>query len=80
VALWLLSGVVITPLIGFAGPSQPVPPGIAGFQPADPIQATVMMYTLGPSASIAALIAWLLFGAILGATGSGQRSAEAAAR
>jgi hypothetical protein len=29
-----------------------------------------MMYTLGPLASVAALIAWVLFGAILGATGS----------
>jgi hypothetical protein len=80
VALWLLSGLVIMPLIGFAGPSQPVPAGIAGFQSADPIQATVMMYTLGPAASIAALIAWVLFGAILGATVSRQGSAEAAAR
>jgi hypothetical protein len=80
VALWLLSGLVVMPLIGFAGPSQPVPAGIAGFQPIDPIQATVMMYTLGPAASIAALIAWVLFGAILGATVSAPKSAEATAR
>ena len=46
------------------------PPPAPGFQPADPMQATFMMYTLGPSAAVAALIAWLLFGAILGATSS----------
>jgi hypothetical protein len=79
-ALWLLSGVVIMPLLGFVGPSQPVPAGLPGFQPVDSIQATVMMYTLGPSASVAALIAWVLFGAILGATGSNKRTAEAIAR
>jgi hypothetical protein len=79
-ALWLLSGVVIMPLIGFAGPSQPVPPGLVGFQPVDPMQATVMMYTLGPAAAVAALIAWVLFGAILGASASDKRTPEATAR
>jgi hypothetical protein len=34
------------------------------------MQATFMMYTLGPLAAAAALIAWVLFGAILGATWS----------
>ena len=58
-ALWLFSGVVIMPL--------------AGSQPADPMQATVMMYTLGPLASLAALIAWLLFGAILGASARAEK-------
>jgi hypothetical protein len=79
-ALWLLSGVVIMPLLGLLGPSQPVPAGLPGFQPVDSIQATVMMYTLGPAASVAALIGWVLFGAILGATGSNEGTAEAIAR
>jgi hypothetical protein len=78
VALWLLSGLVLMPLLGAAGPSQAVPPGIAGFQPADSIQATVMMYNLGPLAAVAALIGWVLFGAILGATWSGRHQGDAA--
>jgi quercetin dioxygenase-like cupin family protein len=64
-ALWLLAGLVIMPLLGLLGP----PTYVSGFQPADTMQATVMMYRLGPFASLAALIGWLLFGAILGASG-----------
>ncbi len=84
-ALWLLSGVVIMPLLGLIEPYIPTAATVPGVQPADAMQARVMMYTLGPLASVAALIAWLLFGAILGATGSAPRrrdtsSAEAAAR
>jgi hypothetical protein len=77
-ALWLLSGLVVMPLLGAAGPSQAVPPGLPGFGPSDPIQATVMMYKLGPFAAVAALIAWVLFGAILGATWSARQRGEAA--
>jgi hypothetical protein len=69
-ALWLFSGVVIMPLIGFITP--PTPP-LSGIQPADPMHATVMMFSLGPLASLAALIAWMLFGAILGATESTEQ-------
>ena len=61
-ALWLIAGLVIMPLIGFAEPSSPFPPK------SDPMHATLMMYSLGPLAALAALIAWLLFGAILGAS------------
>jgi hypothetical protein len=60
--LWLVAGLVIMPLIGFAEPLSPFPSKL------DPMQATLMMYTLGPLAALAALIAWLLFGAILGAS------------
>jgi hypothetical protein len=77
-ALWLLTGVVIMPLLGLAGPSTPAPANLPGFQPADPMQATVMMYTLGPLASVAALIAWVLFGAILGATGRARPGRDTA--
>jgi hypothetical protein len=35
-----------------------------------------MMYSLGPLASVAALIAWVLFGAILGATASPQHQRD----
>lgn len=67
--LWLFSGIVIMPLIGLIAPPDSANP-LLGVQPPDPMQATVMMYTLGPLAAVAALIAWVLFGAILGATGS----------
>lgn len=74
VALWLVSGLVIMPLIGLTEPLGPEQTGaVAGFQPADVMRATVMMYSLGPLASVAALIGWVLFGAILGATFSGQK-------
>lgn len=84
-AIWLLVGIVIMPLIGFIEKSPPVPAAGAPLQPADPMLATVMMYRLGPLASVAALIAWVLFGAILGATASapkrrGTAPAEARAR
>ncbi|HSP09517.1 MAG TPA: hypothetical protein VLU92_07985 [Candidatus Dormibacteraeota bacterium] len=73
VALWLLSGLVIMPLIGLTQPLGPEQTGaVAGFQPPDVMRATVMMYSLGPLASVAALIGWVLFGATLGATFSGQ--------
>jgi hypothetical protein len=63
-ALWLFVGVLIMPLLGFVEKPSSIPPS------ADPMQATLMMHSLGPLASVAALIAWLLFGAILGATES----------
>lgn len=71
VALWLFAGVVIMPLIGVIAPTTPP---LSGIQPADPMHATVMMFSLGPLAPLAALIAWVLFGAILGAAaGTEQR-------
>jgi hypothetical protein len=69
VAMWLLAGLVAMPLLGISEPSPaPAAPG----QPADVMHATVMMYSLGPLAAVSALIAWLLFGAILGATARRQ--------
>jgi len=75
VLLWLVVGAVIMPVFGFF---EARPPAAPGFQPADPMQATFMMYTLGPLAAAAALIAWLLFGAILGATWSEPGKRESA--
>jgi hypothetical protein len=66
-ALWLVVGLVVMPLLGVIDPTSPIP---TPQQPPDAMRATLMMYTLGPLASVAALIAWTLFGAILGATGS----------
>jgi len=65
--LWLAAGVVVMPLLGIIEPASPFPAKL------DPMQATLMMYSLGPLASVAALIAWVLFGAILGATGRAQK-------
>ena len=76
VLLWLVVGAVVMPVFGFF---EAKPPSAPGFQPADPMQATFMMYTLGPLAAAAALIAWLLFGAILGATWSVPDKSDAAA-
>lgn len=71
-ALWLVAGVVVMPLLGFIDPTSAAPQ-----QPPDAMRATLMMYTLGPLAAVAALIAWTLFGAILGATGSSRSAAVA---
>jgi len=76
VLLWLVVGAVVMPVFGIF---EAKPPSAPGFQPADPMQATFMMYTLGPLAALAALIAWLLFGAILGATWGVPKTRESAA-
>jgi hypothetical protein len=70
VALWLVVGLVVMPLLGVIDPTSSIPQ-----QPPDAMRATLMMYTLGPLASVAALIAWTLFGAIVGATGSSRSGA-----
>jgi hypothetical protein len=67
VALWLFTGVVIMGLLGFIEPPRRLPANL------DPMHATLMMHSLGPLAALAALIAWVLFGAILAATGRAQR-------
>jgi quercetin dioxygenase-like cupin family protein len=60
---WLLAGAVVMPLLGLA-----VPAPAAATGPPDPMRGSFMMLHLGLGAPIAALIAWLLFGAVLGAT------------
>jgi hypothetical protein len=74
-ALWLFAGVVVMPLLGL---TSQVFFKAGALQPADVMYPTVMMYTLGPLASVAALIAWVLFGAILGATASAQQRRDTA--
>ena len=71
-ALWLVVGLVVMPLLGVIDPTSPIP---TPQQPPDAMRATLMMYTLGPLASVAALIGWMLFGAIIGATGSPRSAA-----
>ena len=72
-ALWLFAGLVIMPLIGVIEKPFVIPTNFPGFQPPDQMQGTVMMYSLGPLASVAALVAWVLFGAIVGATQSAHQ-------
>lgn len=62
---WLLAGAVVMPLLGLAAPlaPTPAPPG-----PPDPMRGSFMMLHLGVGAPVAALVAWLNFGALVGAT------------
>jgi hypothetical protein len=72
-AMWLFAGVVVMPFLGL---TSQVFFTAGALQPADVMYPTVMMYSLGPLASVAALIAWELFGAILGATASPQQRGD----
>jgi len=69
-ALWLVVGLVVMPLLGLIDPTSALPQ-----QPPDAMRATLMMYTLGPLATFAALIAWTLFGVIIGATATSRSAA-----
>jgi hypothetical protein len=69
---WLVVGAVVMPLLGLAVPSA-ASGTPAALTPPDPMRGSFMMLHLGISAPIAALVAWLLFGAVLGST-AGSRS------
>lgn len=68
---WLVAGAVVMPLLGLASPSPAVttPPALTT---PDPMRGSFMMLHLGVGAPIAALIGWLMFGAVLGATASSR--------
>jgi hypothetical protein len=67
VICWLIAGALVMPLLGLAVPAAPsVPPAAPG--PPDPMRGSFMMLHLGPDAAIAGLVAWVMFGAVLGAT------------
>ena len=68
---WFLAGDVVMPVLGLAFPAAAATTS-AALNPPDPMHGSLMMLHLGIGAPIAALVAWLLFGAVLGAT-SGQR-------
>ena len=55
---WLLTGAVLMPVIGLIQGSPPA---------TDPMRATFFMLNLGPLAAVEALVAWVLFGAVLAA-------------
>jgi quercetin dioxygenase-like cupin family protein/uncharacterized membrane protein YagU involved in acid resistance len=62
---WLIAGAVVMPLLGLADPTpaSTAPPPL---NPPDPMHGSFMMLHLGVGAPIAALVAWLVFGAVLG--------------
>jgi quercetin dioxygenase-like cupin family protein len=67
---WLITGAIVMPILGLAAPSAAAT-APAALTPPDPMHGSFMMLHLGVGAPIAALVAWLIFGAVLGAT-SGQ--------
>jgi hypothetical protein len=62
VAVWLVVGVVVMPVMGALSP-----PGA----PADAMRPTFMMLHLGPLAAVSALIGRVLYGVVLGSNVSG---------
>ncbi|MDP8956546.1 MAG: cupin domain-containing protein [Actinomycetota bacterium] len=78
--LWLIVGAVVMPIIGLISPGEELPPTPPGTPPPEPdfMQATVMMHHLGVLAPVGALIAWLLLGAVLGATSALDTEAPSA--
>ena len=73
VACWAIAGAVVMPLLGIVFPSAGAAAPSA-FNPPDPMHGSFMMLHLGIGAPIAALIAWLVFGAVIGAA-AGWRAA-----
>jgi hypothetical protein len=67
VVCWLIAGAIVMPLLGLALPAGQAAAGAAATPP-DPMVGSFMMLHLGPAAPITALIAWVLFGAVLGGT------------
>ena len=70
--LWLVAGAVVMPLLAWGAPATPPPPPLPPGTPPppqalDPMHASFMMLDLSDWAPVSAAVAWLLFGAILGA-------------
>jgi quercetin dioxygenase-like cupin family protein len=64
--LWLVAGAVVMPVLGLLFPAgAATTPG--PLTPPDPMHGSFMMLHVGVGAPIAALVAWLTFGAVLGA-------------
>jgi quercetin dioxygenase-like cupin family protein len=71
IAAWAITGMVLMVIIGHVSqpaPAPPAPPGPPLPSTPDPMHATFLMLHLGGLAPIEALLAWLLFGAVIGAT------------
>lgn len=77
-AVWFLTGAILMPLMGLVSPDQPAAAETAltrmremvAESASDRMRGTFMMLHLGLLAPVGALIAWVLFGGVLGATSS----------
>ena len=70
-AAWAIAGMVLMVIIGRISPPPPLPPPPPGPPlptTPDPMHATFLMLHLGVLAPVEAIVAWLLFGAVVGAT------------
>lgn len=70
--LWLVAGAVVMPLLAWGAPAPPpaapLPPGTPPPpQAPDPMHASFMMLDFSNWAPVSAAVAWLMFGAVLGA-------------
>jgi hypothetical protein len=80
VAAWAVAGLVVMPIIGHISGPAPTAPPLPGIPTSpDPMHATFMMLHLGALAPLEALLAWLLFGAVLGTASEVLRSDGTAA-
>ena len=79
-AAWAIAGMILMVIIGRISPPPPAPPAPPGPPlptTPDPMHATFLMLHLGALAPVAALVAWLLFGAVVGATSVNVEKARA---
>jgi quercetin dioxygenase-like cupin family protein len=77
---WAIAGMVLMVIIGHISPPAPAPPAPPGPPlptTPDPMHATFLMLHLGALAPVEALAAWLLFGAVVGATSVSIEQARA---
>jgi hypothetical protein len=70
--LWLVAGALVMPLLAWGAPATPAPPPLPPGTPPppqapDPMHASFMMLDLSNWAPVSAAVAWVLFGAVLGA-------------
>jgi len=70
---WLVAGAVVMPLLGLADRTAAASSAVVNAP--DPMHGSFMMLHLGVAAPTAALVAWVIFGAMLGAT-SGSRPSD----
>jgi hypothetical protein len=78
-AVWLIAGAVVMVILGRISPppaAPPPPPGPPLPTTPDPMHASFMMLHLGALAPINALIAWVLFGAVVGAASATSEQLE----
>jgi hypothetical protein len=70
--LWLVAGALVMPVLAWAEPASPPPPSLPPGtppppQPPDPMHPSFMLLDLSNWAPVCAAVAWVLFGATLGA-------------